>query len=57
MIHIVNEKIYTLYIGTEKLQVTGIHRFLINRNEIIQWLPVFELRQNDMVMFANGTWH
>ena len=31
MIHDVNEPIYTLYIENEKLIVTGIHRFYINK--------------------------
>jgi len=31
MIHYIKDDIYTLYIEDEKLVVTGIHRFLINR--------------------------
>ena len=34
MIHNVVEPIYTLYIKNEQLRVTGIHRFLVKRNNL-----------------------
>ena len=36
MIHDTTEKLYNLYIENEKLTVTGIHRFLISRNNNIE---------------------
>jgi len=38
MIHKTIEKIYSLFIEDEKLQVTGIHRFLITRNNKKEWI-------------------
>ena len=38
MIHNTTEEIYSLFIENEKLQVTGIHRFLITRNNKQEWI-------------------
>jgi hypothetical protein len=38
MIHVVHEEIYTLYIEDEKIITTGIHRFLITRNNVRGWI-------------------
>jgi len=57
MIHVTIEPIYTLYIRNEQLRVTGIHRFLIKRNNVIDWIKAEDLRLGDWVLFANGTWH
>ncbi len=57
MIHIVNEDIYDLYIKDEVLSVTGIHKFLIKRNNYYDWIPASDLQIHDKVLFANGTWH
>ena len=57
MIHIVYDNIYTLYINNEQLNVTGIHRFLIKRNNQQQWIQASELKANDLVLFADGSWH
>ena len=57
MIHVVNEEIYNLYIEDEVLSVTGIHKFLIKRNNYYDWIPASELQINDQVFFADGTWH
>ena len=57
MIHILNEPIYTLYIENEKLEVTGIHRFYIVRNNKNFWIPASDLQVGDFVLFANGTLH
>ena len=57
MIHILNEPIYTLYIEDEKLEVTGIHRFYITRDNKTSWIPASELQVGDFVLFANGTLH
>ena len=57
MIHILNEPIYTLYIENEKLEVTGIHRFYITRDNKTSWIPASELQAGDFVLFANGTLH
>jgi len=32
MIHVIYDNIYTLYINNEQLNVTGIHKFLIKRD-------------------------
>lgn len=57
MIHIIKEKIYNLYIEDEILIVTGIHRFFVLRNNIEQWIAAADLKINDQVLFADGTWH
>ena len=56
MIHNVVEPIYTLYIKNEQLRVTGIHRFLIKRNNL-EWIPVQDIKIGDWILFADGTWH
>ena len=55
MIHIVKEKLYNLYIEDEILTATGIHRFLIQRDGILEWIPAADICVNDLVLFANGT--
>lgn len=57
MIHKVYEKIYTLYIENEIIEVTGIHPFYIKRNNKEEWLEVKDINKKDLVLFANGTWH
>jgi len=57
MIHATIEPIYTLYIRNEQLRVTGIHKFLIKRNDIIDWIKAEDLKLGDWVLFADGTWH
>lgn len=57
MIHFVQEPIYKLYIENEILQVTGIHRFYIQRNNQISWIHASDLQVNDLVLFADGSWH
>ena len=57
MIHKTIEKIYSLFIEDEKLQVTGIHRFLITRNNKKEWIQASELKVGDLVLFADGTLH
>ena len=57
MIHNVAESIYTLYIEDEQLIVTGIHKFLITRNAQRDWIQASDLREGDLVLFADGTWH
>lgn len=57
MIHDVTENIYTLYIENDILEVTGIHRFYIMRNNKKHWIPVQDFQENDFVQFADGTLH
>lgn len=57
MIHIVYDHVYVLYAGNDKLVVTGIHRFYINRNNIIKWIAASDLQVGDRVLFADGIWH
>ena len=57
MIHVIYDNIYILYINNEQLNVTGIHRFLIKRNNQQQWIQASELKVNDLVLFADGSWH
>ena len=57
MIHDVEEEIYTLTIEDEKLVVTGIHRFLIERNGKKEWIAAAALCAGDNVLFADGTLH
>lgn len=57
MIHNVAESIYTLYIEDEQLIVTGIHKFLITRNAQRDWIQASDLKEGDLVLFADGTWH
>lgn len=57
MTHIVAESIYNLYINDEILQVTGIHRFFITRNNDFGWIHTKDLQIGDLVLFADGTWH
>ena len=57
MIHNVYEKIYSLYIDNEILEVTGIHRFFVKRNNQIQWIAVQDLHIHDQVLYADSTWH
>lgn len=57
MIHDVREKLYTLYVEGESLEVTGIHRFYIKRNDEISWTAAQDLRVKDLVKFADGSWH
>lgn len=56
MIHQVDEDIYKIYIGSEKLQVTGIHRFYIKRAGLASWLPASGLRAGDLMYLASGEW-
>ena len=55
MVHIVKEKIYSLFIKDEELTVTGIHRFLITRNNRQEWIQASELQEGDLVLLADGT--
>ena len=57
MIHDTTEEIYSLYIENEILRATGIHKFLITRNDKEQWLMASELSVGDLVHFANLTYH
>ena len=57
MVHDTTEKLYTLYIENEQLTVTGIHKFLIIHRGKKEWVQASDLRINDFVLFANGTWH
>ena len=57
MIHKTIEKIYSLFIEDEKLQATGVHRFLITRNNKKEWIQASELKVGDLVLFADGTLH
>ena len=57
MIHDVAEEIYFLYIEDEVLQVTGIHRFYIKRDDQINWICAAELQMGDLVLFSDGSWH
>lgn len=57
MTHIVNENIYTLYIEDEQIIATGIHPFLIMHNGIQSWTIASELKEGDLVLFADGTLH
>ena len=54
MVHFIKNKIYTLRIENESIVVTGIHRFYIYQKG---WIPVSELKINDLVQFADGTLH
>ena len=56
-IHDITGNIYTLYIENEKIEATGIHRFLIIKNNVGNWIPASELKPNDLVLFADGTLH
>ena len=57
MIHDTTEILYTLYIENEQLTVTGIHKFLIIHHGKKEWIQASDLRINDLVLFADGTWH
>lgn len=57
MIHDVTENIYSLYIGNDILEVTGIHRFLILRDNIESWIHAADLHVGDFVRYADGTHH
>jgi len=54
MIHHLKENIYTLYIKDERINVTGIHRFLVFRENQYEWINASNLKVNDLVLFANG---
>ena len=56
-VHLIKDNIYTLYIENDKLEVTGIHRFLITRNEISEWIHASDLQVGDLMQFADGTLH
>jgi intein/homing endonuclease len=57
MIHTTEESIYKLFIENDILEVTGIHRFYIQRNNQNEWIAAANLNINDKVLFANGIWH
>lgn len=57
MVHSVEEELYTLYIENEQLTATGIHRFLILRDEKLEWIPASDLQINDLVLFSDYSWH
>jgi len=54
MIHFTKDEIYTLYVNNEKIKVTGIHRFLINRDNNNKWIPASELQVGDKLLLASG---
>lgn len=57
MIHNVFDNIYTLYIGDEKLVVTGIHKFLIQDGIYSRWIAAENLQVGDLVLLASGQLH
>lgn len=57
MIHYTTEPMYKIYIKDDILEVTGIHKFLINRFNNLIWVPVNEIQIGDLVLSANGSWY
>lgn len=57
MVHFVHEKIYSLFIKNDKLEVTGNHKFLVIHNNDQNWTEVSNLQIGDLVLFSDGTWH
>lgn len=57
MIHNTTEEFYSLFIENEELQATGVHRFLITRNNKQEWIMASNLIKGDLVLFADGTLH
>lgn len=57
MQHLVDEEIYTICSANEKIEATGIHRFYIKRDGVIDWIPASDLLESDQVMISDGTWH
>ncbi len=56
MIHYLRTDVYTIDINSEKIKVTGIHRFYIKRAGVAQWIPASELQEKDLMYLASGDW-
>ena len=57
MIHDTTEEIYSIHVQNDIIQSTGIHKFLIVRNQKVDWIPAQELKVTDLVHFSDGSLH
>ena len=57
MRHLVEREIFTIKVSEDQIRATGVHKFYVNRNGSVDWIPAEELVVGDFVMLSNGNWN